>query len=162
MFRFVGNAEGLNRSYSAMATSHRNLSRTLSRNGDRVSRLESKDFMISSHIRSKTSTCSWHEILGTPITRPTRVVPPALDPEDPASPGNTSSADSVLALYFAIPKGRASTTDFASAISAVLVVCPYWTKRIQLHRADAEFLQFWFSWYRVMKDNSFGSGLPEC
>ena len=36
----------------------------------------------------------------------------------------TASADSVVALHFAIPKGRASTAEFATAAAAVLVVPP--------------------------------------
>ena len=67
-----------------------------------------------------TSTFPWQGILGFSTTR---IVPLALDPEDPASPVNTSSADSVLALYFVISKVRASITDIASAAPvAVLVV----------------------------------------
>ena len=49
--------EEMKPSPAAMVTSHPYLSRTVSRNRDRVSRLASKDFMILSHIRSaKTST----------------------------------------------------------------------------------------------------------
>ena len=51
------------------------------------------------------------------------VQPSALDPDDPALPEDSATTDSVVALCFAIPDGRASTTDFASAaISSVLVV----------------------------------------
>ena len=45
--------------------------------------------------------------LTSPAATATLVAPPALDPEDPASPGDTPSTDSVVALYFTNPGGRA-------------------------------------------------------
>ena len=42
----------------------------------------------------------------------------ALDQEGPASPMDTAISDSVVALCFSIPKGRASSTAFATVASS--------------------------------------------
>ena len=45
-------------------------------------------------------------------------MPPALDPENPASPGDPAHIDTVGALFFAVPEGRTSTKGFATAVAA--------------------------------------------
>ena len=56
----------------------------------------------------------------TAATSGVLVVPPALDPSDLASPGDTAKTDSVKALSLAISGGRASTAGFATAVAARL------------------------------------------
>ena len=46
----------------------------------------------------------------------------AVDQNDPASSDDCASSVSAVALYFAIPGGRASPTDFATAVATVLVM----------------------------------------
>ena len=64
----------------------------------------------------------------------TLVVPLALDKGGPVSSEDSSSeesvsSDSVMALHFALPRGRGSSTHFAEK-EALVVPIFFWTKKI--------------------------------